>query len=285
MFDVFSISTLNKITNKNEYNYISNRLEQPPPLLQSINCSDTSNNETRTINIQSRNQLLRLNDLLNGSVKIEFEEIPANHVLLTFVNDQSNKNATIDEIDCWSTVNDSMIVTNLSQNETQTYCLMEKEAKTVSPLDCLSILPRNMDIEQDSDQDSAWLTEDDKALAIGLLVAGLILCLVFGFGIGMLIVKRLAQNQIKESRFTRPDLISSDWNHDNKNEDIGYPYTDNDTMSIASDQGNYVAAVNPSRFDLIKMRLDKAENPVPCDSENLYGLEDMPNLKVIGLFK
>lgn len=214
---------------------------------------------------------------MNGSVKIEFEQIPTNHVLLTFVNDKSNKNATIDEIDCWTTVNDSMIVTNLSENETQTYCLMEKEAKTVSPLDCLSILPRNMDF----DQDSAWLTEDDKALAIGLLVAGLILCLVFGFGIGMLIVKRQAQNKRNESRFIRPDLISSDWKHDNKKEDIGYPYTDNDTMSIASDRSNYVAAVNPSRFDLIKMRLEKAENPVPCDSENLYGLEDMPYLKVI----
>lgn len=217
---------------------------------------------------------------MNGSVKIEFQQIPYNHVLLTFANDQSNKNATIDEIDCWSTVNDSMIVSNLAENETQTFCLMEKEAKTVSPLDCLSILPRNMAL--DSDEDSVWLWEDDKALTIGLLVAGLIICLVFGFGIGIVIVKRQAkaQNCGKETSFSRPDLISSDWKHDNPNEDIGYPYCDNDTISISSERSDYVAAVNPSRFDLIKMRLEKAENPAPSKSENLYDLEDMPSSKV-----
>lgn len=255
-------------------NHTSRQIPPPYP----IDCNDTSNNTTIPVNIQSRNQLFRLVDLLNGSVKIEFEQIPENHVLLTFTNDQSNQNATIDEIDCWSTVNDSMIVSNLSEHETQTFCLMEREAKTVSPLDCLSILPRNMN----SVQDSAWLTEDDKALVIGLLVAGLILCLIFGFGIGMLIVRRLAndQNYAKEGRFSRPDLITSDWKHDHRNNDIAYPYTDNDTLSIASDRNDYVAAVNPSRFDLIKMKLEKAENPIPCEIENLYGLEDMPYSKV-----
>lgn len=217
--------------------------------------------------------------MLNGSVKIDFEQIPYDHVLLTFANDQSNENSTINQIDCWSTIDNSMIVSNLTSSETQTFCLMEKEAKTVSPLDCLSILPRNSEIE--SSLDSVWLTEDDKALTIGLLVLGLILCLGFGFGIGMLIVKRQVQwrNRGKQSGLSsRPDLISSDWKSDKRNEDIGYPYTDTDTISMASDEGSYVAAVNPSRFDLIKIRLEKAENPEKV--ENQYDLEDMPSSKV-----
>lgn len=53
------------------------------------------------VNIQSRSQLLRVSDLLNGSVKIDFERIPNDHVLLTFTNDQSNENAEINDIGCW----------------------------------------------------------------------------------------------------------------------------------------------------------------------------------------
>lgn len=215
--------------------------------------------------------------MLNGSIKIDFERTPYDHVLLTFTTDQSNKNAMIDNIDCWSANNDSMIVSNLDTNETQMFCLMEKEAKTVSPLDCLSILPKNSAFISDP----VWLTEDDKALAVGLFVMGIILCLVFGFGIGMLIVNRQVhtRNTRKKSSFSsRPDLISSDWNNDKRNEDTGYPYTDNDTISMASD--NYIPAVNPSPFDLIKMRLEKAENPVIHQSENQYDLENMPYLKV-----
>lgn len=252
------------------------RLTSP---LHSIDCYDDTTNKTIAVNIQSRNQLFRLIDLLNGSVKIDFDRIPYDHVLLTFENDQSNANATINQIDCWSTIDDSMIVSNVFGSETQTFCLMEKEAQTVSPLDCLSILPRNIDIE--STPDSVWLSEDDKALTIGLLVLGLILCLVFGFGIGMLIVKRQVQwrNRRKQSGLSsRPDLISSDWKSDKRNEDIGYPYTDTDTISMASDEGSYVAAVNPSRFDLIKIRLEKAENSEKV--ENQYDLEDMPSSKV-----
>lgn len=247
--------------------------------LQSIDCYDSSNKSIE-VNIQSRSQLLRLSDLSNGSVKIDFERIPYDQVLLTFASNQSNKNAVIDQMDCWSTVNDSMILTNLMENETQTFCLMGKDATTVSPLDCLSILPRNSEL--DSSSDSVWLTEDDKTLAIILLVVGLILCLAFGFGIGMLIVRRQvnARNNKKQSDMSRPDLISSDWRNDKRIEDNGYPYTDSDTISMASDRGSYVAAVNPSRFDLIKIRLEKAENPVPHVSENLYGLEDMPDSKV-----
>lgn len=161
------------------------------------------------------------------------------------------------------------------------FCLMEKESKTVSPLDCLSILPRNS--ASDSVPDAVWLTEDDKTLFVGLLVMGLIICLILGFVIGMWIVKRqaTATNCRKVSSFSRPDLISSDWRHDNRSDDNGYPYTDNDTISVASDRSSYVAAVNPSRFDLIKMRLEKAENPTPSQSQNLYDLEDMPTLKVM----
>lgn len=221
-----------------------------------------------------------MSDLANGSVKIDFEFTPYDHVLLTFANDKSNQNAAIDEIDCWSTVNDSMVVAKLIGKETQTFCLMEKEATTVSPLDCLSILPKNR--ASDASSDSTWLTEDDKTLAVSLLVVGLILCLALGFGLGMLIVERQAnaRNNRKQSDMSRPDLISSDWRNDKRNEDIGYPYTDSDTISMASDRSSYVAAVNPSRFDLIKIRLEKAENPAPHLTQNIYDLEDMPSSKV-----
>lgn len=240
-----------------------------------IDCHDDTANETVKVDIQSRNQFLRLSDLLNGSIKIDFDRTANNHVLLKFANDQSNEDSTIDEIDCWSIVSDSIIVSNVLGNETQTFCLMEKEAKTISPLDCLSILPRASGSDSDSTSDTVWLTEDDKALAIGLLVTGLILCLVLGFGIAVLIVKRQANAEkfTKQSVLTRPDLISSDWNNDKT-------YTDGDTISMASNRSCYVPAVNPSRFDLIKMRLEKAENPVPCEMENQYGLEDMPYSKV-----
>lgn len=221
--------------------------------------------------------MLRLRDLLNGSVEIEFEHIPSNHVLLTFASGQSNKDILIENIDCWTTTDNYMVVSNLLANETQTFCLMEKDAKTVSPLDCISILPRNS--LEDSELDSVWLTEDDKALAIGLLVMGLIICIACGFGVGILIVKRQlnTKNRRKLSTSSRPDLVSPDWKHDNR--DFSFPYND-DTMSIVSGKSTYVAAVNPSRFDLIKMRLEKSENPTQHESENQYDLEDMPYSKV-----
>ncbi|KAJ6636262.1 hypothetical protein Bhyg_14850 [Pseudolycoriella hygida] len=235
--------------------------------LESIHCPSASD-ETIEVNIQSRNQLFRLSDLSDGSIKIDFERIPYDHVLLTFTNDRSNKEATVKEIDCWSTANLSMTVPNALGDETQTFCLMEKDAKTVSPLDCLSILPRNG--AQDSGSDLVWLMEDDKALVVSLLVVGLIVCLVFGFGIGTLIVRRQvnARKYAKRRTESRPDLITSDWRD-------GHPYAESDTMSVVSDRSNYVPA--PSQFDLIKMRLEKAENP--NESENQYGLEDMPYSK------
>lgn len=245
--------------------------------LQSIDCRDNNSDRTITINIQSPNQLFRLIDLSNGSVQIDFDRIPHNQVLLTFNSDQSNVNAT-NEIDCWSTINDSMVVDKLFGGETQMFCLMGKDAGTVSPLDCLSILPRSGEY----DSDSVWLTDDDRALAIGLLVMGLIICLGVGLAIGIFIVRRQtkAKNYAKPGGLARPDLISSDWRRSNCNGT--YPYTDNDTISVASDMGvdNYVAAVNPSRFDLIKMRLEKSENPEQHESQNQYDLEDMPYSKV-----
>ncbi|XP_037036383.1 uncharacterized protein LOC119074378 [Bradysia coprophila] len=239
--------------------------------LQSIDCRDSSN-QTIPVDIQSRNQPFSISDLSNGSIKIVFDEIPRDHVLLTFNSDQSNVHASND-IDCWSPINDSMVVDKLYDGETQMFCLMEKDASTVSPLDCLSILPRN----SASDSDSVWLTEDDKSLAIGLLVMGLVICLGVGFAFGLLIVKRQAkaQNYGKQSGLARPDLISSDWRSSKANE--SYPYSDNDTISVASDQ--YVAAVNPSRFDLIKMRLEKSEKPEQNEGQNQYDLEDMPYSK------
>ncbi len=220
-------------------------------------------------------------DLLNGSVKIDFEHIPSDHVLLTFANDQTNKNADVNGIECWSSiVNNSIIVSqSFRSGETQMFCLMEKEAKTVSPLDCLSILPKNGSLVED--EDSVWLTEDDRALAIGLLVMGLILCMVVGVVIGIVIVKRQV-NVKKRAGLSRPDLIGSDWNSDRRSKVASYPYTDTDAMSVASDRSsNYVAAVNPSRFDLIKIQLEKSENPAPHQSQNQYDLEDMPSSKVL----
>lgn len=241
--------------------------------LQSINCRDNSN-QTIQVDIQPRNQLFNLSDLSNGRIRIDFYQIPHDQILLTFNSDRSNVHAT-DDIDCWSTINDSMVVEKLYGGETQMFCLMEKDASTVSPLDCLSILPRSVD----SDSDSVWLTEDDRSMAIGLLVMGLIICLSLGFAIGIFIVKRQARAQkyVKPRCSSRPDLITSDWRNSKINE--SYPYTDNDTISVASDK-DYVAAVNPSRFDLIKMRLDKSENPDQQQSQNQYDLEDMPYTKV-----
>lgn len=246
-----------------------------------IDCRDNAN-ETTEINLKLRNQMFHLIDLLNGSVKIEFEEIPDDQVLLTFASGQTNKDVIINDIDCWTTDSKSMVVSNLIENETQTFCLMDKGDQTVSPLDCLSILPRNS--LYDPASDAVWLTEDDKLLAIGLLVMGLIICLVIGFGIGMWIVKRqsIARNNRKQSISSRPDMMPPDWKHYNRNED--FPYTDNDNVSIASDRSSYVMAVNPSRFDLIKMKLEKSENPTVHESGNLYDLEDMPYSKVFYLF-
>lgn len=214
--------------------------------------------------------------MLNGSVKIEFDQIPQNQVLLTFANDRSNKNALIDHINCWSALTNSIVIENALENETKMFCLMDKQAKTISPFDCLSILPRN----NYSGSDSVWLTEDDKVLAIGLLVMGLLIFLCFGFGIGVFIVKRKlnAKNNRKQSTLSRPDSMTPDWKHDKRN-GLSYPYTDNDTASIASGK-SYVTAVNPSRFDLIKMRLEKAENPYCVENEIQYDLEDMPYSKV-----
>lgn len=217
--------------------------------------------------------------MLNGSVEIDFDHIPLDHVLLTFTNDQSNENVTAQGIDCWSEMSESVVVSKSFESDTQMFCLMEKEEKTVSPFDCLSILPRNGG--EESNADTVWLTEDDKALAIGLLVTGLILCMILGISIGILIVKRKAnsKNSGNERQFSRPDLIT-DWRNDQSNAKVSYPYTDSDTISVASDSSNYVPAVNPSRFDLIKMQLEKSENPDRHESKNLYDLEDMPYLKV-----
>lgn len=210
---------------------------------------------------------------MNGSANIDFGTTPIDKVLLSFANNQSNKYDAFDQVNCWSPTNTSIMINNLTENDTHTFCLMNESAQTVSPLDCLSFRPRNaLD-----DYDPIWLSDADKPLAIGLLVMALLICLAFGCGIGVLIVQRQAnvQNRFKQNFSTRSESMTPDWKRENKIRDFSYPYTDDDTASIASGK-SYVTAVNPSRFDLIKMRLEKAENPVQIESENQYDLEDMP---------
>ncbi len=135
----------------------------------------------------------------NGEVnlKIETEEDTNSIAVIWF--DENHKS---EEINCISKNEITSIpITNLKNDMTYSFCLLDKNNTSVSPLDCISYAKR--------DVQTVWLFESTKPLTVTLVVISLALNVVVGIAIGFWMVKHnpFSKHNNESSKFSMQSNI------------------------------------------------------------------------------
>lgn len=146
----------------------------PEDQVQALQCLHTKDN--LTIYMTARKTSMKILNGVNQDVTLKFYAIPhINMSLLWFSNKYVNSARIIDL---------QVNVESLNLSTPYIFCLIDITLATVSPFNCLShYLDASKNISP-----LPWLTSDDKRDIFSCFFGGIILCLVFGFIAGYLLI-------------------------------------------------------------------------------------------------
>lgn len=151
-------------------------------------CYSYSNVEgTTKIAIVPKMQAIRL-DITAEGASIKLEKTSSNLILIwfkseTFTNDTLEYHQNTNVSDCFTDLSNPIHITNLDNNTTYTFCLMNITQQTVSPFDCLSY-HHQRDVEQ-----FTWLYENSKSVTICIAVFSCIASIIIGMIMGAIFMK------------------------------------------------------------------------------------------------
>lgn len=134
-----------------------------------------------TVSIKRPIGYMTITETENGEINlnIENEQNATSSVVIWFNENQNSGEKVGEEINCISKNGITSIpITDLMNNGIYSFCLMDKNSTSVSPLDCISYVKRYVQAEP------VWLFESSKILTITLAVIILTMTVFFGIAIG-----------------------------------------------------------------------------------------------------
>ncbi len=155
-------------------------------------CYDGETESSKTVSIKMPKVKLTINEINeHGDVMVEVDKIDENSVLIWFswYDRETVYSASDDEITCLTGVTNSITIRNLKEDTPYTFCLMESNEKTVSPLDCVSYTKLQ-------DRGHPWIFSGSKGLIIGMVVLACFVSGCIGVAAGF-----FALNQILKKRY------------------------------------------------------------------------------------
>lgn len=169
---------------------ISSTTEDPSEFVaKECHSGESGADHAYNVNIQRPQQTMIVNTLKNGSVSIELEHADDNLVLVWFSNKNPNyvhnRRISDDNLACLALRKRVITMDNFEPNVPYTICLMDKNAATVSPFDCVSFTNWSR-----MDEVGPWLSENVKLTFVGLNVFGFMLSVIFGVIIGIVAIRK-----------------------------------------------------------------------------------------------
>ncbi|KAJ6645386.1 Leucine-rich repeat-containing protein 4B, partial [Pseudolycoriella hygida] len=202
----------------------------PPGANFMIQCDNTPDK----VSIKRPIGYMTITESENGDINLNFEdEMDSTSSVIVWFNEEQNSGHVVgDQINCFDKEGVASIpITDLTDNKIYSFCLMDKGSTSVSPLDCISYMKRQLR------NDPVWLFESSKTLTLTLMIISLTICVLIGMGIGYWVSVRTNN---EAGNFSTKTRNSVDSNPDMKQRMSNVTTYTNNTMLSSSTYGNHL---------------------------------------------